>query len=282
MLRNVGLGIMIAAAISGCASKVRVANDSHAGDAAYDRGDYQEAAVQYEMCATLADHYLDRDFCSKMMTISRNRAIAVKSGKKLNGPALTPAEAVILERESPEEPKKSNTATNALLMGTMAIMAAKTGSAMPLNPMTPSVGAPGVPLEAGQRVGTNNKGDYERPPGRPAPNCLSVSKRSGGFNVSDHVVRNSCNVKVIASGACLPSQWPGRANYPFNGVYALGDQWQTTVEAGAKADEPNLDVCASRGGKYVYAVCEHGSTPYFTRPDGQAFQCYEDPKPRWR
>ena len=111
-------------------------------------------------------------------------------------------------------------------------------------------------------------------PGSAAPaSCIKAKKLRGGINISDYVVKNVCNKTIHLKGACLPSKYPAKKDYPMNGVYTLGDQWAYSLEPGEEHPDVSLEMCKKNNGKHWFAYCTDGD-PFFGSPNGDTFNCF--------
>ena len=86
-----------------------------------------------------------------------------------------------------------------------------------------------------------------------AVHCLELRRLSGGYNVSDVEIRNTCNFDVEWNFTC--SDADVEEDYPWEGVYG---------RVGA-------DDCEKRGEIAFHAACEVPYQPQWTRPYGPWF-----------
>ena len=109
-----------------------------------------------------------------------------------------------------------------------------------------------------------------------ADECVRHRRLSGGFNVADVEVRNSCNVKIEVTVACPIEGYA--ANYPFRGVYSFtsAGRYNLPPNSGWRPDV-NTDLCERNGGRGRTIACVSPADPYFVSPTGDRYTCLVDP-----
>ena len=107
-----------------------------------------------------------------------------------------------------------------------------------------------------------------------AAQCIQTRRLTGGFNVADLEIRNTCSQKIDVTHACINGQYT--ANYPYKGAYGFHNAGSTHLSRSQGWHPvPSADVCKGKGYEMAYIACVVPYNAYFTSPDGSSYRCFE-------
>ena len=108
-----------------------------------------------------------------------------------------------------------------------------------------------------------------------AAQCIKTRRLKGGFNVADHLMKNTCSQKVNVTFTCKDGQYT--ANYPFKGAYSFNTWGGMTTLSPSTGwyPVPAADGCKREGYEMAYIACVVPYTAYFTSPDASSYRCFD-------